>query len=306
MLGNKQLQWVLCAVAFTMYLTGSPAQTGSKKIPKPVVRQVDHISIQTNDPQALFDFFTSTLEFPVAWPLNHYAEFSSAGIGAGSMNLEVFEYASARKPANKSAAHARFVGIAFQPYPLDECLVGLKEREILYGEPEAYISTLPGGSEGTLWTRVMLPQFSGPGLSVFLYEYSTAFLDVYVRRKQVLGQLALNGGGPLGFQCVKEVVVGTTDVVQARREWQKLLVPKAQSSQNVWPVGDGPAIRLASDSQDRLREIVFEVRSLDKARSFLRQNKLLGSSSRTALWIDHRKIQGLRIRLTEHPPEVPK
>jgi len=52
-------------------------------------------------------------------------------------------------------------------------------------------------------------------------------------------------------------------------------------------------------SQDCIQEIVFEVESLNNAKTFLQKNGLLGAVSSKEVFLNPLKIQGLKIRLTE-------
>jgi hypothetical protein len=107
---------------------------------------------------------------------------------------------------------------------------------------------VPDGSQNTLWTNVTLPQFSDgeaaqATMHVFLSEYSPGYVNVDQRRERLRRQLTENGGGPLGVEAVKEVVVGVTDLEAAKVLWQKLLAPAPRSGPSTWQVSDGPAIR---------------------------------------------------------------
>lgn len=285
---------LLAAIGFDI-----PAQT-AKVRPKPVIRQVDHILVQTNDPRLLFDLFTDTLQLPIAWPIADYAAFTSGGVGAGNVNIEVLRPGSPKNPAEAGgAAEAHFTGIAFEPYPLSECLTELKARGIVCNTQAPYISTLPNGSKGALWTTIVLPQLSNPNLSVFLCEYNAVFLKVSVRREQLGNQLVLNKGGPLGVKAVKEVIIGTTEFGRDKLLWQKLMIPAAPSPPNVWQVGNGPAIHLVSAKEDRIQRIVLKVASLEAAKNFLKGKRLLGAVSGDQITMDLSRAPGLRISLAE-------
>jgi len=288
----------LASILFATIPFGASAQTDKLKL-KPIIQQVDHILIQASDPKSLFDFFAETLQLPVAWPVADYSGFASGGVGAGNVNLEVLRFADQKNFASTKRSEARFMGFALEPYRLADCLPELQARGIPYDPPRPYSSKLPNGSEGTLWTNVVLPQFSKPNLLIFLCEYSSAFLNAETRRNQLGGQLALKKGGPLGVKSVKEIVVGTKDLAQDRSNWQKLLMPSAQSSAVSWQAGDGPAIDLVSDSTDRIQRIVLKVDSLKSAKNFLAEKHLLGATSAKEIAIDPSRIQGLSIRLVE-------
>ncbi len=263
----------------------------------PVIRQVDRILVECSDPKALFSFFSGTIQLPEAWPLADNGGFISGGLGAGNVIIEFFRYASPKGTPARKIREARFSGMAFEPYPLSNALQELQVRGIPYSPPEPYISTLPKGSQGTLWTTVVLPSFSRPDMSIFLYEYSPAFLNVDVRRKQLGNRLTLNNGGPLGFLSVSEVRIAAANLEKEKSAWRQLLGEQAPS--RIWPVGGGPAIRLVQGLKDQIQEIAFKVESLDRARAFLKKNNLLESVLSKEVFINPLRIQGLRIRLVE-------
>jgi len=178
----------------------------------------------------------------------------------------------------------------------------LDRRGIRYGEPRPIVTTGHDGSKNTLWTNVTLRQFSDGEASdatmhVFLSEYSPTYVNVEQRRERLRTQLAEGGGGPLGVEAVKEVVVGVTDLEAARSLWQKLLDPTPLSGPSTWQVGDGPAIRLVQAEENTTRALVITVASLPRAKAFLREKGLLGADSGGEATIDPSRIQGVEIRL---------
>jgi hypothetical protein len=285
---------ILTLSAATMY-QGAPAQTAQRR--GPIIRQVDHILVESNEPEPLFNFFSDILQLPVAWPLTDNQGFVSGGLGAGNVNLEVFQYAERKNSPAPKVPEARYAGLAFEPYPLSNALSELQIRGIPFSPPEPYISTLPDGSQGILWTTVPLPSFSRPGISIFLYEYSPVFLNVGIRRKQLGNRLALNNGGPLELRSVSEIVIAATNLQKKKAEWRQLLGKQTPSGN--WRAGSGPAIRLIQNSKDRICEIIFRVKSLDRAKAFLKRNELLGSVSSEGASLNPSKVQGLKIRLVD-------
>jgi hypothetical protein len=282
---NKLIILFLC-VSWLKVLSAQTART------TPEVRQVDHILVESSDPRALFSFFTETLQLPVAWPVSENQEYVSGGVGTGNVNLELFRYAARKIP------EARYSGLAFEPYPLADALRRLQMLAIPYSPPEPYTSTLPNGSQGVAWTTVSLPSFSKPGMSIFLYVYSPVFLKVDVLRKQLGNRLILSNGGPLGLLSVDEILIETTRLKSDRQAWS-LLLGKPTGSGSL-RAGSGPAIRLVQGSADRIREIIFKVQSLDRAKAFLRKNKALGSVLPTRMCISPARVQGLRISLADN------
>jgi|WetSurMetagenome_2_1015567.scaffolds.fasta_scaffold111927_2 hypothetical protein len=271
------------------------AHTGVRK--GPIVRQVDRILIESSDPKALFAFFSTYLQLPEAWPLAENQGYVSGALGAGNVNIEVYRYAQrGNGPAHKPAA-AHFAGLALEPYPLAEALRELKMSGIFPGPPQPTLSTLPDGTKGVAWTIVPLPSFSKSDMSIFLYEYSQAFLKVDVRRKQLGNRLTLNNGGPLGIQSVREIVMFAANFEQARGAWRRLL--GSQTQPGIWDLGDGPAIRLVPGTKDHIQKIVIRVRSLAQARRFLKNRLQLDSVSGKEISINPSTIQDLSITLVE-------
>lgn len=271
-----------------------------KEAAPPPVRQIDHIMIRLDDPAKLYAFFTDTLRLPVAWPLATRRDVASGAVGVGNTNIEAIKF-----PGQKPS-HAQLVGFGFEPSPLAESLNELDRRGITYGEPRPFVVTEQGGSEKTLFTNVTLRQFSDADrpvnatIHIFLSEYSATYVDVEKRRARLRRELQESGGGPLGITSVKEVIVGSSDLEGATRLWQKLLAPNVPAAPNVWPVGDGPAIRVIRAKENRVQGLVISVRSLTRAKAFLRERGLLGTVTRKRVTIDSSKIEGLNIQLVEN------
>ena len=256
--------------------------------------------IRAGNPGELYAFFTETLRLPVAWPLISPREgVATGGVGVGNVNLEAIQFPGQSEP------QPRLLGFAFEPVSLDESLRQLTLRGLAAGMRREIVGTRPNGSRGVLWTNVTLQPFSDSDdpargtVHVFLSEYSRDYVDVAERRERLRTQLKANGGGPLGVEEMKEVVVGVRDVDAARRNWERLLQPVAASSVNSWQLGDGPAIRLIAAPQDRMQSLILRVASLDRAKAFLRDNRLLGAETDGTVAVDPSRLWGLDLRLVE-------
>jgi hypothetical protein len=262
------------------------------------IRQIDHIMIRTGNPRELYAFFTETLGLPSAWAMTSpRAGVATGGVAFGNVNVEAIQLPGQSDP------RPRLVGFALEPSALDESLAELKRRGITSGERRPLIAVGPDGSKNTLWTNVTLQQFSdmdspaNATLHIFLSEYSATYVDVAERRARLRRLLVETAGGPLGVVAVKEVIIGATDLATARRLWQRLLDPTPSSTPDTWQVGSGPAIRLVSAKENRIRTLVIRVTSLDRAKAFLREKQLLGAESDGQVAIDPSKVGGLDIRL---------
>jgi len=259
-----------------------------------VVRQLDHLLVNSDDPGSLCALFTGTLQLPAAWPVSENQGYVTGGVSIGNMNLEVFRYPNQRTPARKSR-EAYYSGLAFEPYPLDDALRELKLRGIPHDAPQPYLSTLPDGSRGVAWTTVAMPAYSRPRMSVFLYEYSPVFLKVQVRRRQLANRLTLNNGGPLGIRSAAKILIATPKLKKDAEVWAQLL--GKQSEPGSWRLGSGPGIRLVQRGEDGIQELVLNIESLDRALAFLKKSRLLGPVSAGSVLLNPSQTQGLRIRL---------
>ncbi len=279
-----------CILFLSIFLCLSGLQLFSQRT-TPVIRQVDHILVESRDPKALFSFFADTLQLPVAWPLAENKEYVTGGVGTGNLNLEFFLYPSRRISATN------VYGIAFEPYPLADALRRLQSLKIPFSSPSPAISELPDGTRGTAWTTVDLPALSKSGMSLFLYEYSPAFLKVDVRRKQLGNRLKLNNGGPLGIEKVSEIAISTSRFKEDMELWSKLLGQSAKSGK--WNSGGGVAIRLFEGKTNGIQEITFKIESLQRAILFLKKNRLAGPIKKNGIYLAPSKVQGLNIFLTD-------
>jgi hypothetical protein len=277
---------ILCSVLI-------PAMPAQEERPRgPVLRQIDHVLIESGNPGKLFDFFTDTLQLPTAWPIADNQGYVSGGVGAGNVDIAIYRHAD-----GKTGDTARFTGLAFEPVTIDRTLYELRVRGIEHTSPEPYIGELPNGKQGALWTLIDLPSFPRPGMSFFLYGYSPEFLRIDIRRKQHANRITLRKGGPLGFRAVREIILTAKNQETGASAWDNLLGKRDQSGK--WRMLGGPSISLIQGTEDRVQEMVLQVDSLERATAWLREQQLLGSVSRTSVTVDPSIVQGLAVRLIE-------
>jgi hypothetical protein len=278
-------------------ILGSAVFAQNLKRRAPIIRQVDRILIESGDPQALFDLFSAEFQLPVAWPLAENQGSVSGSVGTGNINIEIFRYALKKGESARATSRAHYAGLALEPYALSKALPELKARGISFSAPEPYVSTLPNGTQGALWTTVQLPSFSTAGTSIYLYEFSSAFLQVDVRRKQLGNRLILNNGGPLGILSVREIVIAATSAGRDKAAWTRLLGEPAAGGN--WSLSAGPAIRIVPGAEDQIQKIIFQVKSLSQAKAFLASKQMLGAASAKEIALKPTKLQGLTISLVD-------
>ena len=254
----------------------------------PIVRQVDHILLSSDEPERLFALFAESFELPVAWPFTQYGEaFASGGVAAGNVNLEcIGAGGGASAPSARRAA--QFLGFAFDPEPLDQSIAELDRRGVAHEDPQ-----LPHDVSQP-WTNVVLTGMLDRS-SIFLCEYG---FDEGARREELRRHLADRAGGPVGVVSVAEIEIGVTYLDAALLRWERLLSPALSPAPGTWSVGGGPRIRLHQAERNGIESVAIGVSSLAGAREALAARGLLGDAD-GVLSIDRNAVQGLDLRFVE-------
>ena len=288
---------VVCALAALLVVAS--AVYGQRRSAEPAIRQIDHVMIKADDPREVFAFFTETLGLPIAWPVEERGGVVSGGVGFGNVNVEAIRFPGQKRLPSR----AQLTGFGFEPSSLRTCLDELQRRGVPYGPVRPLIVTDSRGAKQTLFTNVTLLGLSDTalpvdaGLHIFLSEYSPSYVDVAGRRTRIGRELVASGGGPLGVESMREVVVGTSDIETMRARWQQLLNP-ARAVQGVWQVGTGPAIRIVPATENRVEELVVRVTSIGRAKAFLRADGLLAEAAPDVA-LDPLRAYGIKIRFVE-------
>jgi catechol 2,3-dioxygenase-like lactoylglutathione lyase family enzyme len=128
----------------------------------------------------------------------------------------------------------------------------------------------------------------------FLCEYHG--FNVSESRKLAAAELERRGGGPLGARTTVEIVVEARDAAAEISRWQCLLDPIEPTAEGVWPIGDGPLLRVVEGPADRIQALVWRVRSLDAAQSWIERESLLSRDGDGPM-IAPEATQGVEIRL---------
>ena len=259
----------------------------------PIIRQIDHIMIESPRADDLFSLLTDTLALPVVWPMQEHTDFASGGVSAGNMSIEVARPQD--EPGQDSAGGfgARVHGIACEPHSLAQAIAGLDERGIHHSDPDPYVITRSDGTPRTLWRWVYLPHW-GDTL-VYLCDYEPDISTRETRRRM----LDHRDGGALGLVAVKEVAIGTTDLDGGHRYWSQLLAPAPEVSAGTWQVGEGPALRLVPHHRDTVLSVTIQVASLIRAKAALQEHGIRGDTADGEASIAQEAVQGLDVRIVE-------
>jgi hypothetical protein len=253
-----------------------------------IVRQVDHVLLHSDAPEALFETLSITLGLPVVAPFRPYGTFASGLASAGNVNLEAVRLGP---PSEAAEGNARLFGIAFEPVPLSDAIAELDARGIGHSAPAPY----PHDGEMRQWTSVGIERML-PGGLVFLCEYDH---DVATQRAQMRDALRARDGGPLGIESLRLIEIEARDVAAAIARWDAFLLPAISPERGTWICGEGPAIRVAPGSFDAITSLTFQVRSMREARAFLERESMFGGDCGREVRIARDMVQGLDLRLRE-------
>jgi len=242
--------------------------------PDSVIRQIDHIMLNVDEPEQLFRFFSEKLGLPVAWPFQPYGTFSSGGLSFGNVNIELL---------HRQGLRSGLLGVAFEPSSVSEAVAGLDARGLKHSAPGPVYLKDSSGKEHLAYTNIVMRLPPAPASYVFFCKYSDDLAwcpfcigTIDEGRAKLRRELQSHGGGALGVESAAELVVGVRDVAAAQRDWSALLGPARSGSEPLWQIGQGPAIRLIAAEEDRIAQLRVKVKSIERARAFLKAEDLLG------------------------------
>ncbi|MDA1192161.1 MAG: hypothetical protein O3A46_10830 [Candidatus Poribacteria bacterium] len=256
---------------------------------KPIVRHIDRLSIQADDPRVVFPFFSEALGLPVTSPITRFDRYTSGGVSAGNVSLEVLQFAG-QPPVSalSDTPEAHLWGVSFlNALPAADAVEELTQRAVGHNPPQTgrgrppkhwlpYFETATPGANAPLMTQIGITGLiteSSYSWDAFV-QVSEFHHDIARRRKAEHAGFRAAKGGALGLLGVQEVVVGATDLETKRDLWQSLLDPIEPYGDGFWLVGTGPAIRLVEHFDDELVALVLRVRDLDAAETFLAERGL--------------------------------
>jgi hypothetical protein len=133
--------------------------------------------------------------------------------------------------------------------------------------------------------------------TVFLVKYNPVWRDIDAEREGRMQALQSKEGGGLGLVGVQSVELGLEDFDKQYGSWARLLAGHPQVGEATWQVGDGPLIRAVPDSESRVRSMVWEVRSLERAEAFLRGQGMMGEAGHGTIQVEPTSLFGLDIQL---------
>jgi catechol 2,3-dioxygenase-like lactoylglutathione lyase family enzyme len=261
---------------------------------RPVVKQVDHVTISCSDPPALFNTLTRALGLPAAWPLGAYPGFTTGGVFAGNVNLETLRFDTSARSLPEMPPFTFIYGIVFESHPLDQVTGEFKRRGGNPGVPHNQMREM-NGTRVKVWTNVTLQSICTNNYIVYLCEYTPEMKTALVSRsRSATGPL-----GGIGLIGVREIGIVSSRPDQTRELWATVFAPAPLSADGVLSFEAGPTVRISQGGEDQIERLVFRVASLQSSREFLVGAGMLGETSANEIKIDPTAVQGLDIRLVE-------
>jgi hypothetical protein len=115
------------------------------------------------------------------------------------------------------------------------------------------------------------------------------------RRREGADSLNARDGGPLGIVAVREIVIAVEDPEMALGQWRRL---GGSTSGQLVAFAIGPSMRFIKSPKESIVEMVIEVRSLQRAREFLK-SRGMSHMEDGKLYVKPSVIEGLRMRIVE-------
>ena len=273
------------------------------------VKRIDQIYCQmesVGDVNKLYYLFANTLGFPEAWPPTDKKSYYGGGVYTGNTWLKWTTFNT--KTYQMTDKPAKFRSISLEPRGYEQCLKELEKRGIKMEYDGAATIADKSGREQE-WARDS--SFTGSPfkeVNLFVCKYTPVAFSALTttpdaknleEHYEAMGKrLDAVYGGPLGVRYVKEVEVGVTNLVRGMAGWQALLNPIKPAGE-VWKVGNGPALRLTRGEESCIKSISVRIKSLRRAKKFLKMNGLLGEERGDTLSLRRDKVNGLDIRFVK-------
>jgi len=284
-----------------------------------ILTRMDHIVVFASSQKKvdeLMRIFREDFQLPVFWgpeglnvlkgkelkPVHGY----SGGIFLGNVTLE-FETWEGNDIAERPPVDCGYIGVAFEPAPLEEAIRRLDHKGIKHSEVEPWFAPMPDGSKVMLWELVYLTQFKGTLLNLFICDYEPMPIkegDKMVMRthadmrKWLKQQLEANNGGPLSVIRMKELTLGISGMQNRLGEYSDMLEEQG-AGEATFKFADDQCLRLVQADSDLVISITLEVSSLEKAANYLKTKSMLDEISENRIGISPGSISGLKIYLEE-------
>lgn len=259
-------------------------------IPSPVLSKISVLTIHVSDTiihDSVFHLLTDRLGLPVEYYPVRWGERKYAGIYAGNMYLEPCGPYNNLKYA-RDHFKATFYGLNCESErSLSSIAKDLEDRNIRFEQNNTIVITDTSITKENMYFSI--------SQSKVLLKIKGKDETVEDSLKAVLN---MNNQSYAGIESIKEVWIGYTGKTIFNK-WKDLIQPGLISPEGIWKIEGDQTIRFVENDKTEVMAIVFKVRSLERSKRFLMENKLLGKSDRNRIVIDSDKAFGLKIYFSE-------
>jgi hypothetical protein len=256
-------------------------------ITNPIISTLHTLSIHVRDTithDSIFHFFADKLNLPVYYYPVKYGQCKYAGLFAGNIILEPcgpysnYDYST-------DNFRAIFFGLTYEPYStLALSAAELSKREIQFKIDATFIY---------LTDTILCKQ----NITISIMDKADKIKD-RERIDSLKNLMESDSADELGIEYVKEIRIGYTDEPDLQK-WKTLIKPAVLENHKLWTGNNLPEIHFIKSRIKEVKGIVFKVKSLEKAKIYLLNNKLPGYIFDKEIKLDKSQTFGLSISFTE-------
>ena len=275
------MKYLLAILAVLLPVWSTWGQTNGSMISAVAVLTI-HVS-DTNVHQSVFQFLTDVLKLPVEYGPEQLGQRRYAAVYAGNMFIEpcgpfsnmeypVKEFKAlffglncrSDKSSSSMAKDLERLNISYEQVSPDTIRV---RNEILGGGVYLAISTKPQSKSDE--------------------DQELTFQNT----------MKANHRAGLGLEYVKEIWLGYTEPVHLQL-WNEFLGASGKVEDQTWSLNNHQRIRLVKSGAKGVVGIVWKVRSLDTAESYLKRTRCYGRSINGRIELDKNRTDGLTMYLS--------
>lgn len=153
--------------------------------------RIDHLMIEVNDPQAVYDEFCQVFALPQAWPLITTEKYTSIGINFGNTNIELISFSE--RFGIKDTQYSGLSGV---------CLTSQFEYEKVNNFLATNGINLLDGEDTPGYTTIVITSKESPTIFVCYYKFNTDGWKAHLQE-----EFEKTKGGIYGVSKVDEVCI---------------------------------------------------------------------------------------------------
>jgi len=250
---------------------------------EPIISGVHTLSVHVRDTilhDSVYQFFVHKLMLPVYYTPEKYGQRKYAGIYAGNM---VLEPCGPYLNINYATDNFRsiFFGLNFE---VNKSLESAEQALNDLGIKQQV-------NQGSIYIRDSI--LCNENIFAALYEVTDK--DV---RDSLRNSLNSDARNKPGIEYIKEIYIGYKGEVNLLK-WKEFLYPLEIGENGICQINDSVQLHYIKGDINEVKGITFKVRSLEKAKQFLKENNLSASSSDQKIELDQFQIFGLNIYFTD-------